>query len=78
MATFPSLLSTGAEAFDCLLSLKLVVFAVAVDAVLAGGTEIDITRVVVLLSVDSLDGQVSFFLWVSTSTMRIVLHVLHV
>lgn len=74
-------LPAGAETLDSLMSPELVrlagVLAVAVNAVLAGGTEIDVTRVVVLLRVDSLDGQVAFFCGVSTSTIGIVFHALH-
>ena len=78
LAALPPSLAAGAETFDSLLPLKLVIGAVAVDAVLAGGAKVDVTRVVIFLRVDSLDGQVDSFLWVSTSTMRVVLHVFHV
>ena len=53
MGTLSPLLTAGTETLDSLLPSKLVGFTivlfVTVDAVLTGGTEVDVTRVVVLL-----------------------------
>ena len=79
MTALPSFHPASAETFDTLLSLELVIFfVVTVDAVTAVSTEVDVPGAFIILLAGQLDGQIARFRRISTSTARVILHILHI